>query len=97
MYLLDAQTAKTYISDMTAWTVSFSSESEEAIIQQDVKEQLLEDWCNCIMASSEEECDALYDVMVENAHDLGLDKLVAAQQEVVSVNMAKLDGSYFNK
>ena len=95
MYQFDALTSVSYMVDTTAWTTTFSSEDEVSLILQDVDEALLTDWCNCIMASSDEECDALYDLMVEDLHDLGLDKLVAAQQAALSENMAKMDGTYW--
>ena len=63
----------------------------------DIKERLLTDWCNVIMASTEEECDKLYDEMVADIHDLGVDQLTAAQQEAYTLNQSKLDGSYWNK
>ena len=96
MYQLDAQTAKTYVVDTTAWTTTFSSEDDVSIILQDVDNTLLTDWCNCIMAETDEDCDALYDQMVEDLHALGLDELVAAQQEALSLNFAKMDGSYWD-
>ena len=96
MYQLDAETAKTYVVDTTAWTTTFSSEDDVSYILQDVDATLLTDWCNCIMAESTEECDALYDQMVDDLHALGLDELVAAQQEELSKNFAKMDGSYWN-
>ena len=49
------------------------------------------------MASPEEECDKLYDEMVADIHDLGVDQLTAAQQEAYTLNQSKLDGSYWNK
>ena len=55
MFLLDAQTSTTYLTDMTTWSISLDPDSDEAMIYQDVKERLLGDWCNCIMAASEEE------------------------------------------
>ena len=97
MFLLDAQTSTTYLTDMTTWSISLDPDSDEAMIYQDVKERLLGDWCNCIMASSEEECDRLYDEMVANLHDLGVDQLVAAQQAAYTMNQSKLDGTYWNK
>lgn len=96
MYLLDAETSTTYLTDMTAWNISLDPDSDEATIYQDVKEALLSDWCKCIMAETEEECDQLYDEMVEDMHDLGVDQLTAVQQEAYNTNMSKLDGSYWN-
>ncbi len=89
--------SKPYLADMTSWTISFSSESEEATILTDVKERMLTDWCRCIMADSDEECDKLYDQMVADLHDLGLDQLVAAQEAAFSANQAKLNGTYWAK
>ncbi len=97
MFALSYIASKPYLADMTSWTISFSSESEEAIIQTDVKERMLTDWCRCIMAATDEECDALYDEMVADLHDLGLDQLVAAQAETFTVNQEKLNGTYWNK
>lgn len=97
MYLLDAETSKSYLVDMTPWNVTLAPDSEEVLIHQDIKERLLTDWCRCIMASSDEECDKLYDEMVADLHDLGLDKLVAAQQAAFTANQQKLDGSYWAK
>ena len=97
MFLLDAQTSTTYLTDMTTWSISLDPDSDEAMIYQDVKERLLGDWCNCIMAASEEECDRLYDEMVANLHDLGVDQLVEAQQAAYTMNQSKLDGTYWDK
>ena len=97
MYLLDAQTSTTYLTDMTTWNISLDPDSDEAMIYTDIKERLLSDWCNVIMASTEEECDKLYDEMVADIHDLGVDQLTAAQQEAYTLNQSKLDGSYWNK
>jgi len=96
MFLYGMENSTTYLTDMTAWNTTFSSEDEEAIILQDVNDALLTDWCNCIMAETDEECDELYDKMVSDLHSLGLDQLVEAQQETVSENFAKLDGSYWD-
>ena len=95
MMLFNDETSDPYLADLTSWTISFGADSEEALILQDVNERLLTDWCNCIMAGTVEECDKLYDEMVENLHDLGLDQLVAAQQETFQKNQSKLDGSYW--
>lgn len=97
MYLLDAQTSTTYLTDMTTWNISLDPDSDESAIYTDIKERLLTDWCNVIMASTEEECDKLYDEMVADIHDLGVDQLTAAQQEAYTLNQSKLDGSYWNK
>ena len=96
MFLYGSENSDIYLTDMTAWNVTFSSEDEEAIIQQDVEDALLTGWCNCIMADTDEECDELYDKMVDDLHALGLDILVEAQQATVSENFAKLDGSYWD-
>lgn len=95
MNVYNEETSKTYLTDTTVWNTAFASDSEEATIQQDVKDKLLTDWCLCIMAETDEECDALYDQMVKDLHDIGLDKLVAAQQKALEDNEAKLDGSYW--
>ena len=89
--------SKPYLADLTSWTVSFSSESEEATIQTDVKERMLTDWCRCIMAASDAECDELYDQMVSDLHSLGLDQLVEAQESAFSKNQMKLNGTYWAK
>ena len=95
MNVYNEETSDTYLTDTTVWNTAFASDSEEATIQQDVKDKLLTDWCLCIMAETDEECDALYDQMVKDLHDIGLDKLVAAQQKALQDNEAKLDGSYW--
>lgn len=95
MNLYNEETSDTYLTDTTAWNTAFASDSEEATIQQDVKDKLLADWCLCIMAETDEECDALYDQLVDDLHNIGLDKLVAAQQQALADNQAKLDGSYW--
>lgn len=95
MMLFNDETSDPYLADLTSWTISFAADSEEALILLDVNERLLTDWCNCIMADTAEECDKLYDEMVANLHDLGLDQLVAAQQETFQKNQSKLDGSYW--
>lgn len=92
-----AWTSTTFLADTTLWQTSFASDSEEATILIDVNERLLTDWNLCIQASTDEECDALYDQMVEDMHNLGLEKLVAAQQKAFSINESKLNGTYWDK
>lgn len=85
------ETAKTYMYDATLWNTTWSSDSEYNDIYLSVNEKLLQDWCLCITAETPEECEALYDQMVDDLHALDLDTLVEAQQEAYDKNLSMLD------
>ena len=90
---LNAETSKAYLWDQTLWTISFPADSPEKIINQDVADHLASAWVKVITANTEEECVQLFEQMGKDLHAIGLDDLVAYQQESLNKNKAKFEGT----
>lgn len=90
MYCME--TSKTYKWDQTLWTVQFTPDDPETLINQDIKEKLPAEWIKVFTADSEEECEAQFHIMREYLHTIGLDDLVAFQQKALDENRAAFNG-----
>ena len=90
---LNQETSKAYVWDQTLWTISFSPDDPEKIINQDIADHISSAWVEIVMADTEEECVELFEQMREDLHSMGLDDLVAYQQETLEKNTAKFNGT----
>lgn len=86
------ETSTPYLWDQTLWTLSFSPDDPELLINQDVADCISSAWVQVVMASTEEECVELFEKMKNDLHAMGLDDLVAFQQAALDKNKAKLEG-----
>ena len=93
--MYNAETSEAYLWDQTLWTISFAADSPERIINQDIADHIASAWPLIVMADTEEECEELFLQMRDDLHSLGLDDLVAYQQQTLDTNRAKMDGSYW--
>ncbi len=93
---LNSETSKAYLWDSTLWTISFSADSPERIINQDIADHIASAWPMIVMADTEEECEELFLQMRDDLHSIGLDDLVAFQQETLDTNTAKFEGTYWD-
>lgn len=91
--MLHQETSKPYLWDQTLWTISFASDAPEKIINQDIADHISSAWVEIVMADSEEECEELFLQMRDDLHAMGLDDLVAYQQETLEKNKAKFEGT----
>ena len=87
------ETSKAYVWDQTLWTISFGPDDPEKIINQDIADHISSAWVEIVMADTEEECVELFEQMREDLHSMGLDDLVAYQQETLEKNTAKFNGT----
>lgn len=90
--LLNTETSTTYLWDMTPYSVSFASTDPVSITYTEIKEAIVADWINVVMANSEEECEQKFNEMKEHLHSLGLDTVTEYQQEVLAKNTEILEG-----
>lgn len=90
---LNQETSKAYVWDQTLWTISFGPDDPEKIINQDIADHISSAWVEIVMADTEEECVELFEQMREDLHSMGLDDLVAYQQETLEKNTAKFNGT----
>ncbi len=90
---LNQETSKAYVWDQTLWTISFGPDDPEKIINQDIADHISSAWVEIVMADSEEECVELFEKMRDDLHSMGLDDLVAYQQETLDKNTAKFEGA----
>ena len=90
---LNQETSKAYVWDQTLWTISFSPDDPEKIINQDIADHISSAWVEIVMADTEGECVELFEQMREDLHSMGLDDLVAYQQETLEKNTAKFNGT----
>ncbi len=90
--MYNAETAKTYLWDQTMWSISFAADDPRSITYTDISTAIAADWIKVVMAESEEQCEQLFNDMRDNLHALGLDDIVAYQQETVTANTNKFEG-----
>jgi len=83
-----------YLWDQTMWTISFDPDSEELTIQQNMLDLIPSLWAKVVMSATEDECVANFNAMKDQLHQIGLDKVVAAQQAAYSANVAKFNGEF---
>ncbi len=92
MDALIQETSDPYLWDQTMWSISFEADDPRGIMYTDIKEAIVADWIKVVMAESEEQCEQLFNEMKEHLHSLGLDEIVAYQQETVTTNTEKFEG-----
>lgn len=78
--------------DASLYTVTYPADSEEAILNVTISENIDSEWAKVVTAGSEAECEAAFLAMRDKLNQLGLKDLTAYAQSVISANIKKFNG-----